>query len=71
MITLSDGTQLTMSDSHSGPDGKPGCQRVGSALWIKKPGDTEWSHTGFRSTTAAMRDGAPFAEELRAYYNLT
>lgn len=33
--------EITASDSYSGPDGKPGCQRVGFAIWIRVNGG-EW-----------------------------
>jgi hypothetical protein len=49
--TLSDGTLIewTYSDGHSGPAGKPGCQRTShNVVWYRINGG-EWSLTAHRN----------------------
>lgn len=50
-VTLSDGSKIevTYSDSHSGPDGPPGCQRCGSAIWFKLPGHKRFTRSAHRT----------------------
>jgi hypothetical protein len=48
---LDDGTviEVTVSDTYSGPAGKPGCQRTSkNAAWIRINGG-EWRMTEYRS----------------------
>lgn len=49
---LPDGTKIevTTSDTYSGPDGKPGCQRTSKNMdWIKI-NDGRWEPSSFRSS---------------------
>lgn len=51
IYNLKDGTviEVTVSDSYSGPDGKPGCQRTSkNAVWWRLP-QTTWVLTEYRT----------------------
>lgn len=68
---LPDGTkiEITVSDTYSGPDGKPGCQRTSkNAHWYKINGG-KWEISPFRSGHRLM-EAIELSENLADFNSL-
>lgn len=68
---LMDGTiiELTISDSHAGPDGKPGCQRTShNVTWYRVNGGA-WGISPFRSQHRTL-EAVEISESLHDFQEL-
>lgn len=72
VVNLRDGTpvQLTMSDTHAGPDGKPGCQRTSMNVpWFRLPGG-EWERAPRPLNTARLMELARVSDDRHEFLQL-